>query len=611
MSAFAARRRAEHGYTLIEVLLVVGISAVIMGPLLGWAVLAIQQQPVNRDGLVRIADSGLLGAYLPEDVAVAGAAATPGAPVPADDVEVTLEDCRSGPAEAEVVLATLTGGEQVTRVVYSEAPSSADPDQQSVWRRTCEVDGTPIDAIEVVERVEPGSTSAVCSEPQGRLYCRQVEFRTRQIGAPNEIVLNGTRRADTASLRFDPTGNRIPVAKIDFISQGVGQPFTVRMSPAGSNDPDGEIVAYRWVFPTQPDGAPGGPAPVVVEGGPELADAVQSRQFPVLGTYSVTLTVTDSRGATATTYKRVIASPEAPRAVASISPEVAATGQQVTFTGSASTDADGSIVSYRWVLGEEGGATGASYVVDQADWSLAFPAYAVGRIPVTLTVTDDQGRKDTAVTSITIYPAGSDPTPEPDPDPAPPPVTVPGGPVASFTATQGGSATAWTFDASATTDDGTVASYDWDFGDSSTGSGVSPGHTYPGPGDYRVTLTATDDTGLVGTVTRTVNVPGAPAAPPAPTQSGFDLVWAPVPGTRRYLVDFEFLANGCARSITDQAVGVGPSPSRAIPPNLCAGTATARARYGVEANGQVAYSPWIDVTTPATGTDPGPGQVVK
>jgi serine protease len=51
-----------------------------------------------------------------------------------------------------------------------------------------------------------------------------------------------------------------------------------------------------------------------------------------------------------------------------------------------------------------------------------------------------------------------------------------------------------TFTAAARRDGGAVvgASYDWDFGDSGTGSGQSAPHTYAQPGDYTVTLTVTD-----------------------------------------------------------------------------------------------------------------------
>ncbi len=52
------------------------------------------------------------------------------------------------------------------------------------------------------------------------------------------------------------------------------------------------------------------------------------------------------------------------------------------------------------------------------------------------------------------------------------------------------------FDASGSYDiDGVIISYDWDFGDGETGSGISTTHTYQGPGQYDVTLEVTDDDG--------------------------------------------------------------------------------------------------------------------
>jgi prepilin-type N-terminal cleavage/methylation domain-containing protein len=609
------QHRGQRGYTLIEILLVVGISAVILGPVMAWSVLAIRQQPVTRDGLVRIADTGLLGAYLPEDVAVAGAATAPGAVTVPDDVEVTLDDCIGGAGEVdgEVTLALLSGGDGVTKTVYTEAPSADDPAVASVWRRTCSGEtGEDTSAVEVFEGVRDGSTAAVCADPVDDTACPQVELTTWPLTGSDPIRLSATRRADSASLRFDATGNRLPVAKISLLAQGSGEPFTAELSPAGSNDPDGDIVSYRWVFPTQPDGTPGGSAPQVVEGGPELADQVQTRSFPSNGTYSVTLTVTDSAGATSTTYKRITAVPRAPVALADITPVVSESGQPITFTGSGSTDPDGTVVSHRWVLGDEENSSGLRYVVDAADWTLAFPPYVLGRIPVTLTVTDDQGRTDTFVTSITINAPGAvDPGPDTGGGTEEPPVTVPGGPVAAFTSTQGASPTSWSFDATTSSDDGTIVSYQWDFGAAGgTATGPTPTFDFPAPGEYRVALEVVDDAGLSSRISRTVTVPGAPAEPAAPTQSAFDLVWVAVPGARRYLVDFEFLANGCARTLLDQVVAAGPNPTRAIPPNLCAGAATARARYGVEVNGQRAYSPWIDITTP-TSPAAGPGEVVK
>ncbi|MEM6327487.1 MAG: PKD domain-containing protein, partial [Bacteroidota bacterium] len=51
-----------------------------------------------------------------------------------------------------------------------------------------------------------------------------------------------------------------------------------------------------------------------------------------------------------------------------------------------------------------------------------------------------------------------------------------------------------------------VASYAWDFGDGTLGSGAIPTHTYTEPGDYDVTLTVTDDDGQQNDITQTVTV---------------------------------------------------------------------------------------------------------
>jgi PKD repeat protein len=63
------------------------------------------------------------------------------------------------------------------------------------------------------------------------------------------------------------------------------------------------------------------------------------------------------------------------------------------------------------------------------------------------------------------------------------------------------------FDGSASSDpDGTIASYAWDFGDGSTGSGVTPGHVYAAAGTYTVTLTVTDDDSATDVDSRSVTV---------------------------------------------------------------------------------------------------------
>ena len=53
---------------------------------------------------------------------------------------------------------------------------------------------------------------------------------------------------------------------------------------------------------------------------------------------------------------------------------------------------------------------------------------------------------------------------------------------------------------------GTMASYDWDFGDGTTGSGVTVTHTFVQDGAFTVRVTVTDNDGLTDSATFTVNV---------------------------------------------------------------------------------------------------------
>jgi 6-phosphogluconolactonase (cycloisomerase 2 family) len=139
-------------------------------------------------------------------------------------------------------------------------------------------------------------------------------------------------------------------------------------------------------------------------------------------------------------------------------------------------------------------------------------------------------------------------------------------PVASFSASAPGfTGTPIAFDASGAVDpDGTIARYDWDFGDGTVllDGGPTPQHVYGSPGAYVVSLVVTDDEGAsTGTIftggtalgngaaaaqiTQVIQIAAAPPppgdAPPAPAQElrpdlGETLVAEPISGTVRVRV---------------------------------------------------------------------------
>ncbi|WP_242113062.1 M20/M25/M40 family metallo-hydrolase [Luteimonas aquatica] len=83
-------------------------------------------------------------------------------------------------------------------------------------------------------------------------------------------------------------------------------------------------------------------------------------------------------------------------------------------------------------------------------------------------------------------------------------------PVADFSVTTSGLSANFT---NASTDsDGSIASYQWDFGDGGSATTASPAHTYASAGTYSAKLTVTDDDGASHSRTRSVTVSGGSGA---------------------------------------------------------------------------------------------------
>jgi PKD repeat protein len=73
-----------------------------------------------------------------------------------------------------------------------------------------------------------------------------------------------------------------------------------------------------------------------------------------------------------------------------------------------------------------------------------------------------------------------------------------------------------TFDASNSSDlNGNIVSYEWDYGDQTTGSGVNSTHAYSSEGIYTVTLTIIDNDGIADIATKLITVMPKPLPPEA------------------------------------------------------------------------------------------------
>jgi len=199
-------------------------------------------------------------------------------------------------------------------------------------------------------------------------------------------------------------------------------------------------------------------------------------------------------------------------------PYTGTAGSPLQFDGAASTDPDGTIVSYQWDFGDNNTGSGIN----------PSNTYATnGNFTVTLTVTDDQGATSTATTTATIGQGNQAP------------VADPNGPYEGIINTD------ISFDGAASSDpDGTIASYLWEFGDGTTGSGMSVTHSYTTPGTYNVTLTVTDDAGAIDSAGTTAVIRDTVNQPPVANASG------PYTGTVGVPVAF----NGTSSSDVDGSI---------------------------------------------------------
>jgi PKD repeat protein len=153
----------------------------------------------------------------------------------------------------------------------------------------------------------------------------------------------------------------------------------VSLDASASSDPAG-VASYRWDFG---DGTgASGPSPTV------------THSYSQLGNYTVTLTVTNSKGYTGTSQQWFSVTGPL-HADFTFSPASPQPGQPVSFYDG-SSDPEAMIASYSWSFGD--GSTGSGPMPQHA---YAQP----GAYTTSLTVTDAYGRTDSVSHTVTVKPA--------------------------------------------------------------------------------------------------------------------------------------------------------------------------------------------------------------
>ncbi len=277
--------------------------------------------------------------------------------------------------------------------------------------------------------------------------------------------------------------NQLPNADFSYSPSSPKRGERVNFNGSLSSDPDGTVVSWQWDFG---DGK-------TASG--ERVTHIFNWQGSENQTFSVVLKVTDDRGGEAVTSKSITISTETenqlPTADFTYSPSSPKKGETVYFNGGLSSDSDGSIVSWQWDFGD--GSTDNGETTDHVyDWNDENSR----TFSVLLRVTDDSGGE--AVTTKTVTVTGGEPNQLPTA-------------AFSYSPTSPKEGETIYFNGSSSSDpDGSIISWEWDFGDGTTGTGENITHSYQwdegADKTFTVSLRVTDDRGGVAYTDKTITV---------------------------------------------------------------------------------------------------------
>ena len=272
----------------------------------------------------------------------------------------------------------------------------------------------------------------------------------------------GKNTPPTAAISVDPKANEVKLYQI------------VHFDASGSKDANGKIVAYEWDF--QSDGTY------------DATGKTAQHIYSAVGVYTVTLRVTDDKGAFG--FATVVISIQfvSPTADFTFEPTKPSTEDVVSFDAGDSSAADGWIQFYAWDFNSDG-------VIDATGKFVNHKFTTPGQKHVTLTVTDNDGVAGTITKSVFVR-KNTAPKADFTFSPKDPTVTD----TIQFTDTS--------------KDDVGVVQWKWDFGDGTMSDVQSPSHKYATAKTYSVKLSVTDTDGASSSITKDVTVSAPLNMPP-------------------------------------------------------------------------------------------------
>ena len=227
-----------------------------------------------------------------------------------------------------------------------------------------------------------------------------------------------------------------------------------------------EIVLWDWFFGD----------------GEASSEQHPTHTYETSGSYMVTLLITDERGQSDQISKYVYVETLPSVADFTYSPNEPSTNDFVQFTDVSFVDPENDIVSWYWSFGDGIAST------------MQNPRHRYtqqGTYAVNLTIKDSTDGEDTTSQYITV-------APNQRPNAA-----------FSFSPSDPVQAERICFIDESTDADGTIVSWSWQFGDGRYSSSRHPTHRYSFNGTYKVTLTATDNSGTQDTARATIVVGNA------------------------------------------------------------------------------------------------------